>query len=156
MSENRNFPIVHSFVTGQSMAQTHKKMDNWASIEDSHLRLFVHVSGPMKVSCSHLTDISLSRMQVLVRVYAYRRCVFWMCVHLSACVSKRMWCTDNAEPQAAEYLKWPWTSAFSIPMAAGTVSTSVCVCVCACVFEKKKNNEALQCVCAHNSSSQNL
>lgn len=99
MSENSNFPIVHSFVTG-----TDTKMVDWVSIEDSHLRMFVYMSAPTKVLCSHLTDSSLPRMQALVRVYAYRRCVFEF-VHLSACVSKRMWCTDNGEPQAAEYLK---------------------------------------------------
>lgn len=56
-----------------------------------------------------------------------------VCVHVCESVSKRMWCTDNEDPRAAEYLKWPWTSVFSIPMAAGTVSAFVSICVCTCV-----------------------
>ena len=36
-----------------------------------------------------------------------------------------MWLTDTGQPQGLEYLKWPWTSEFSIPITAGTPGMSV-------------------------------
>lgn len=71
-----------------------------------------------------------------VTVMRFVECMPTNNVFVSACASKRMLCTDNGELQAAEYLKWPWTSAFSIPMAAGTVSMSVCLSMC--VWEEEQ------------------
>lgn len=110
---------------------TETKMDNCVSIEDSHLWLFVYVNGPAKchvLTCQTLCSPRCDCYNVRPPQCVVRACVcarIW--VHVWA---KRMCCTDNGEPRAAEYLKWPWTSAFSIPMAAGTVSVSVSLCMC--------------------------
>lgn len=57
-----------------------------------------------------VSDMSVGEMQCVESTPNNRVCVhvcvhICLCVHLSACVSKRMLCTDNGEPQAAEYLK---------------------------------------------------